>query len=132
MTEAWSSDFEGLLRQAMAPVEPPERLSEHLEKTLSELTDLAAEELEGWELSSMRDPRNGCARWWRSASAQRPVQLVALRVRSRSRPAASSPGRLDLAGRRSRTSLTKQEAARPPIRFACHDVPTGRCSGRSR
>ncbi len=101
MTEAWSSDFEGLLRQAMAPVEPPERLSEHLEKTLSELTDLAAEELEGWELSSMRDPRN----WVRpvvavGVGATAGTALVVLRVRSRSKARRQqSKGGLDLAGR---------------------------------
>jgi hypothetical protein len=53
-----SGDFEGLLRRALAPVDPPERLSERLERTLSSLTDAAAEELEGWEMAAMRDPRN--------------------------------------------------------------------------
>ena len=59
MTEAFRSefDFEGLLRQALSPVEPPERLSERLERTLSTLTDAAAEELDAWEMSAMRDPR---------------------------------------------------------------------------
>ena len=101
MTEAWSSDFEALLRQAMAPVEPPQRLSEHLEKTLSELTDLAAEELEGWELSSMRDPRN----WVRpvvaaGVGATAGTALVILRVRSRSKARRQqSKSGLDLAGR---------------------------------
>jgi hypothetical protein len=60
MSEAARSDFdfEGLLRRALSPIEPPERLSERLERTLSTLTDAAAEELEGWEMSAMRDPRN--------------------------------------------------------------------------
>jgi hypothetical protein len=51
-------DFEGLLRQALSPVDPPERLSKRLEDTLSTLTDAAAEELDAWEMSAMRDPRN--------------------------------------------------------------------------
>src|SRR4051812_49978429 len=60
MTEAARPDFdlEGLLRQALAPVEPPERLSKRLEDTLSTLTDAAAEELEAWEMGAMKDPRN--------------------------------------------------------------------------
>ena len=56
MTEA--ADFETLLRRALAPVEPPEELAQHLENRLVELTELAADELESWELSAMRDPRN--------------------------------------------------------------------------
>jgi hypothetical protein len=58
-------DFEVLLRRALAPVEPPEELSERLETTLVELTELAADELEAWELSAMRDPRN----WVRPVAA---------------------------------------------------------------
>ena len=60
-----SADFEALLRQALAPVEPPERLSERLEATLAELTELASDELEAWELGAMRDPRN----WVRPVAA---------------------------------------------------------------
>ena len=48
---------EQLLRSALVPVEPPERLSDRLERGLSELTE-AADELADWELSAMRDPRN--------------------------------------------------------------------------
>ena len=51
-------DLERLLRRALAPVEPPEDLVLRLEATLTDLTDLAAEELEGWELAAIRDPRN--------------------------------------------------------------------------
>jgi hypothetical protein len=51
-------DLEGLLRQALAPVDPPERLSQRLEDTLSTLTDAAAEELDAWEMSAIKDPRN--------------------------------------------------------------------------
>src|SRR5688500_3292166 len=56
---------ERLLRMALAPVEPPERLSDRLERGLSELTEAAAEELADWELAAMSDPRN----WVRPAAA---------------------------------------------------------------
>jgi hypothetical protein len=46
-------------------VAPPEALPARLETTLRSLTELAADELEGWELSSMRDPRN----WVRPVAA---------------------------------------------------------------
>jgi hypothetical protein len=83
MSEPIAADIEGLLRQAFAPVEPPESLATRLETTLQELTDLAVEELEGWELSSMRDPRN----WVRPVVAvavgtAAGAGLVVLRVRS--------------------------------------------------
>ena len=52
------SDFELRLQQALRPVDPPEDLTVRLETTFQALSDLAAEELEGWELKSMRDPRN--------------------------------------------------------------------------
>ncbi|HEY7829240.1 MAG TPA: hypothetical protein VIC06_01595 [Solirubrobacteraceae bacterium] len=85
MTEAASSsNFEGLLRQALAPVEPPEDLAQRLESTLTSLTELAVGELEAWELSAMRDPRN----WVRPAAAvvvgsTAGVALVLLRARRR-------------------------------------------------
>jgi hypothetical protein len=56
---------ERLLRTALAPVEPPELLSDRLERGLSELTDAAADELADWELAAMGDPRN----WIRPAAA---------------------------------------------------------------
>src|SRR5215216_5717388 len=49
---------ERLLRLALTPVEPPERLGDRLERGLSELTEAAADELADWEMSAMRDPRN--------------------------------------------------------------------------
>ncbi len=64
MTEA-SSSLEAMLHRALAPVEPPEELGRRLESTLVDLTVSAAEELEAWELSAMRDPRN----WLRPAAA---------------------------------------------------------------
>ena len=81
-----AADIEGLLRQAFKPVEPPETLTARLETTLQELTDLAAEELESWELRSMRDPR----KWVRPVAAAAigtaaGAGLVVLRVRSQHR-----------------------------------------------
>ncbi len=52
------ADFETLLREAFAPVDPPAELEARLEERLTTLVDAAAEELEGWELTTMRDPRN--------------------------------------------------------------------------
>ena len=79
-------DFEALLRQALAPVEPPADLAQRLESTLVSLTELAQEELDAWELSAMRDPRN----WVRPAAAaivgvSAGTALVVLRVRARHR-----------------------------------------------
>jgi hypothetical protein len=81
-----AADFEALLRQALAPVEPPEDLVDRLEITLVSLTELAQEELDAWELSAMRDPRN----WVRPAAAavvgvSAGTALVVLRVRARHR-----------------------------------------------
>ena len=56
---------ERLLRSALVPVDPPEALSDRLERGLSELTEVAAAELAEWELSAMSDPRN----WARPAAA---------------------------------------------------------------
>jgi hypothetical protein len=58
-------NVEPLLRRALAPVEPPDDLSTRVTTKLRSISDLAAEELEGWELASMRDPRN----WVRPAIA---------------------------------------------------------------
>ena len=60
-----SDRVEQLLRSALVPIEPPEALSDRLERGLSELTEVAAAELADWELSAMRDPRN----WARPAAA---------------------------------------------------------------
>ena len=62
---AGATDFEMLLREALAPVEPPADLAAKMEATLVSLTELAQDELESWELSAMRDPRN----WVRPAAA---------------------------------------------------------------
>jgi hypothetical protein len=81
-----TTDFEALVREALAPVEPPEDLAARMELTLINLTELAQEELESWELSSMRDPRN----WVRPVAAvvvgaTAGTALVVLRVRGRHR-----------------------------------------------
>ena len=81
-----AADFEALLRQALSPVDPPADLAQRLEVTLVNLTELAQDELETWELSAMRDPRN----WVRPAAAavvgaSAGTALVVLRVRGRHR-----------------------------------------------
>jgi hypothetical protein len=62
-----SPDFEGLLRRALAPVEPPEDFALRIEQTLQTITDMAAEELEAWEAGAMVDPRNSPTPTRRSA-----------------------------------------------------------------
>jgi hypothetical protein len=51
-------DFETRLREALAPVDPPADLEPRLEMTLGSLVEMAADELEAWELGAMKDPRN--------------------------------------------------------------------------
>ena len=98
-------DIEARLKAALAPIEPPEELALRMESRLGTLVELAADELEAWELSSMRDPRN-----WPSA-AIRPAAavivgvgagagLVVLRTRGRRhKRRAQAHGALDLAER---------------------------------
>jgi hypothetical protein len=95
MSAAPAPDFETLLRQALTPVDPPEDLAQRLEVTLINLTELAQEELESWELSTMRDPRN----WVRPAAAAvvgagAGTALVLLRVRGRHRTRAQESANL--------------------------------------
>ena len=54
-------EVERLLQYALAPVEPPGRMSERLEHRLTALTDAAVDELADWDPSALRDPR----RWAR-------------------------------------------------------------------
>ena len=86
MSESAEFEFEVLLRRALAPVEPPSDMSERLETTLASLTELAADELESWELGAMRDPRN----WVRPVAATvvgttAGAALVLLRARGRAK-----------------------------------------------
>jgi hypothetical protein len=96
-----AADFEALLREALTPVDPPAALAERLELTLVNLTELAQEELDSWELSTMRDPRN----WARPAAAAvvgatAGTALVLLRVRGRHRTRQQQSSNLiELAGR---------------------------------
>ena len=81
-----ATDFEALLREALSPVDPPEGLTARMEIMLVGLTELAQDELEAWELKTMRDPRN----WARPAAAalvgaSAGTALVVLRVRTRHR-----------------------------------------------
>ncbi|HET9094268.1 MAG TPA: hypothetical protein VFN36_04200 [Solirubrobacteraceae bacterium] len=79
-----STNVEALLREALTPVEPPVRLTEQLESTLTALAEAAQEELDSWELAAMRDPRN----WGRplvaaGVTVTAGTALVVLRVRRR-------------------------------------------------
>jgi hypothetical protein len=81
-----TTDFEALLREALSPVDPPDDLAARMESALVNLTELAQDELEAWELKTMRDPRN----WVRPAAAavigaSAGTALVVLRVRGRHR-----------------------------------------------
>jgi hypothetical protein len=98
---AAAPEFEVLLRRAFAPVEPPADLRQRLEETLTNLTVLAAEELESWEMSAMKDPRN----WARPVAAAAVggvagAALIVLRVRgSRHTRRAQSKNALELVHR---------------------------------
>lgn len=98
-----AADFEGLLRQALAPVDPPAHLAFRLEDALQSITELAAGELEAWELKAMRDPRN----WARPAAALiagagAGAALMVLRARRR------EPGQIDFRG--GRTAIERAAA----------------------
>ncbi len=94
------TDFEALLHEALSPIEPPDDLLLRVETRLVSLAEAAQDELESWELSSMRDPRN----WVRPAAAivvgaGAGTALVVLRVRSRHRSRRQqSANVLELAG----------------------------------
>jgi len=92
---AGTTDFETLLREALSPVDPPEDLAVRLERTLVNLHEAAQEELESWEMSAMRDPRN----WVRPAAAAvvgagAGTALVVLRVRAQHRHRKQQSGNL--------------------------------------
>ena len=111
-------DVESLLRQALAPVEPPAELEERLELTLGTLVEKAAEELEAWELSAMQDPRNWPGQIVRPAAAvvvgsAAAIGLIAVRTqRKRHRRQALSRSPLELAER------TLRDAAHEALRLA--------------
>ena len=114
MSEPFAADIESLLRQAFAPVDPPETLATRLESTLQELTELAAEELESWELSAMRDPRN----WVRPVAAvaigtAAGAGLVVLRVRSQHRKQKKHVQGVELAQRTMRAAADEVKRVIP-------------------
>lgn len=79
-------NLEGLLRDALAPVEPPRGLEERLESTLDTIAQAAADELADWEIDAMRGPRD----WVKPATAVvagsvAGTALYLMRSRSRSR-----------------------------------------------
>ena len=86
-------DLEGLLADALRPIEPPDRFSTRVESTLSRVTEAAATELSWWaeevsdsELQALRDPRN----WLRPIAAATAggvagTALVLIEVRRRRR-----------------------------------------------
>jgi hypothetical protein len=107
MSEA-ATHLESLLREALAPVEPPEDLALRLEGALTSITEMAADELEAWELSAMRDPRN----WVRPAAAllvggAAGGALVVLRARRRAQAAETLES-----VRRQRVSRAAEKAVR--------------------
>jgi hypothetical protein len=59
------ADIETMLKRALSPVDPPKELEARLELTLRSLVGMAADELEAWELTATRDPRN----WVRPVAA---------------------------------------------------------------
>jgi hypothetical protein len=95
------ADIESLLRRALSPVEPPKELEARLESTLGSLVDMAAGELEAWEMSAMRDPRN----WVRPVAAAAigsgaAIGLALVRTqRRRHKRRKEAHGTLDLVGR---------------------------------
>jgi hypothetical protein len=111
-----SFDIEARLKAALAPIDPPEELAARMESRLGTLIELAADELETWELSALRDPRN----WPRAAirpaaavivGAGAGAGLVVLRTRrKRHKRRAQAHGALDLAER------TLRDIAREALR----------------
>lgn len=58
-------ELESLLAAVLRPIEPPGRLPDRVEETLTRVADAAAEQLSAWvgelsegELAALRDPRN--------------------------------------------------------------------------
>ena len=86
--------LEGLLSEALRPIEPPEDLAGRVESTLTSITEQAAAQLSSWaeelsegELQALRDPRN----WVRPVAAVAVGTvaggaLVLVGMRSRRRP----------------------------------------------
>ena len=114
------SHFESLLREALAPVEPPEDLVERLEGTLTSITEMAADELEAWELSAMRDPRN----WARPAAA--------LVVGRRGRHGARAAARAARAQQHAAADHRRSPREPPSARCATSSARRAACSATAR
>ena len=104
-----TTDFEALLRQALSPIDPPDDLAARMEMRLISLTELATEEIESWEMSAMRDPRN----WVRPAAAvvvgaSAGTALVVLRVRSRHRSRRAQSSNLFELGQRTLQDVAEE------------------------
>ena len=109
-------DMERLLRAALAPVDPPIHLQRRVENTLDSVLELAADELESWEIEAIKDPRN----WPRAAfgpataivvGSGAAVGLALLRTqRKRHRRRAQSKGLRDL------TARTVRDVAREALK----------------
>jgi hypothetical protein len=95
------ADFESMIRRALSPVDPPKELEARLEGTLGSLVDMAAGELDAWEMAAMRDPRN----WVRPVAAAAigsgaAVGLVLVRTqRRRHKRRREADSAVDLLGR---------------------------------
>ena len=105
----------------------PSDLAARLEATLTTLTELAAEELEAWELSAMRDPRN----WVRPVAAAAigtaaGAGLVVLRVRA-SQKRRHAQGRSPASSRAARCAPRSTTPAAP-----CATAGGGRRGGERR
>jgi len=109
-------EMERRLRAALHPIEPPVHLQQRLEQTLDNIVELAAEELESWEIEAIKDPRN----WPRAAfgpataivvGSGAAVGLALLRTqRKRHRRRAQSKGLRDL------TARTVRDVAREALK----------------
>src|SRR3954466_6153636 len=112
MPDSTFEDMERRLRAALAPIETPIHLQRRLEQTLDNIVELAADELESWEIEAIKDPRNGPRAAIGPAAAVvvgggAAVGLVVLRTqRKRHRRRAQAHGVRDLASR------TLRDAAR--------------------
>src|SRR4051812_16950772 len=116
-------DIEARLRAALSPIDPPIHLQERLEFTLDSIVEMAADELETWELGAIKDPHN----WPRAATGPAAavvvgsgaaVGLVLLRTqRRRHKRRAQSHGARDLAAR------TVRDVAREALKVFDDLVP---------
>ena len=100
--------MEELLKLALTPIEPSATLAERLDERLTALTASAFDELAGWEVEAMRDPRN----WVRPAAAvvagsAAGAALVLLRARHRAAQRRRPSGVVDAAERALREVFTE-------------------------